>query len=171
MAEPADGDLPIFSERLSTVLDDIVKGVAPNVGRFCGRCYTPMGPERTECPHCARPVAEHTPVGQIPPEVLVMYRQMRRREGLVVNGFAYLGLALGVFTFIVIFYVLFTIEANVWWFVGDIVLLFLLSRGLAGILGGFVGDELGFRYARRKLAEGWAEYETGRNPQGADLAG
>lgn len=35
-----------------------------------------------------------------------------------------------------------------------------VQRVLAGLLGSVVGDELGFRYARRRLAEGWGEYKA-----------
>ncbi len=164
MAEAAAGDVPIFSERLSSVLTAIFKGEAPNVGRFCGHCYTPLDPQRTQCPHCGRAVQQHPPVERVPGEVLQMFRQLRRRESLVVNGFAYLGLLLGVLTFVGVFYLLFALGANVWWFVFNIVLLFVLARVLAGLLGGFVGDELGYRYARRKLAEEWQAYEAEREP-------
>ncbi len=165
MAEPGQADIPIFSDRLASALETMFRGEAPNVGRFCGHCYTPLDPERTQCPHCGRPVEERPPVERVPSEVLEMFRQSRRRESLVVNSFAYLGLALGVLTFIVIFYVIYTLDASVWWFVFNIVLLFVLSRVLAGLLGGFVGDEVGFRYARRKLSEEWREYEVARNQQ------
>jgi hypothetical protein len=88
---------------------------------------------------------------------------LRRRESLVVNSFAYLGLLIAVLVFIVVFAVLFLIlEASVWWLAADTALLFVLARVLAGLLGGYVGDELGFRYSRRKLAEEWAAYEAGR---------
>ena len=162
MAERAAVDVPIFSERLSAVLDAVFKGEAPNAGRFCGSCYTPIDAQRRQCPHCGRSVAERAPVERVPDGVLEMFRRLRRRESLVVNSFAYLGLALGVLTFVLVFYLLFALNANVWWFVFDIVLLFGLSRGLAGLLGGVVGDEVGFRYARRKLAEEWGAYEVER---------
>ncbi|MCH8902119.1 MAG: hypothetical protein IIC88_07440 [Chloroflexi bacterium] len=165
MTEPEQADIPIFSERLMTALATMVRGEAPNVGRFCGYCYTPLDPERTQCPHCGHPVEERPPVERVPSEVLQMFRQLRRRESLVVNSFAYLGLGLGVLTFIVIFYVIYTLNASVWWFVSNIILLFVLSRVLAGLLGGVVGDEVGFRYARRKLVEEWREYEVARNEQ------
>ena len=161
MAEQAD--IPVFSERLTTALAAMVKGEAPNAGRFCGHCFTPLDPERTQCPNCDHPVEDRPPIERVPSEVLEMFRKLRRRESLVVNSFAYLGLALGVLTFIVVFYVLFNLDANVWWFVFDIALLFVLSRVLAGLLGGVVGDEVGFRYARRKLAEEWREYEGERS--------
>lgn len=159
MHEVAAPEVPLFSERLTGLLDEMFKGEAPNAGRFCGYCYTPIGRERRRCPHCDKTTSEHHPVDQVPRPVLAMFRQLRRRESLVVNGFAYLGLLLGVLTFIGVFYILFIKNAAVWWYVFDIVLLFVLARGLAGLLGGILGDELGYRYARRKLAEDWATFE------------
>ncbi len=164
MSETAapEAAIPIFSERLTDVLDTIFKGEAPNAGRFCGYCYTPVDPQRTHCPHCGEAVERHTPVERVPKEVLEMFRQLRRRESLVVNGFAYLGLTLAVVIFTAVFYVIFTLEANVWWYAADTLLLFVLARGLAGLIGGWIGDEVGFRYARRKLAEDWLAYEADR---------
>ena len=156
------GDVPVFSERLSDVLDGIFKGEAPNAGRFCGHCYTPIDPERTQCAHCGRSVGERAPVGRVPDQVLEIFRRMRRRESLVVNSFAYLGLLSGVFIFLVVFYVLFLLDAGIWWYVFNIVLLFVAARVLAGLIGGFIGDELGYRYARRRLIEEWHAYEAKR---------
>ena len=96
-------DLPIFSERLTTVLEDMIKGDAPNAGRFCGNCYTPIDPQRTQCVQCGQPVKERPPVQRVPDEVLFMFRSKRRRESLIVNGFAYAGLLLSVVIFIVAF--------------------------------------------------------------------
>jgi hypothetical protein len=162
MAEVSD--IPIFSDRLKEFLQQIFDGESPNAGRFCGYCYTPLG-ERERCAHCERSTNEAAPVDSIPDEVLTMYRKTRRRESLVVNGFAYVGLMTAVVIFIGLFAVMFFNGAGVWWYVFDIVLLFVLARVLAGLLGGFVGDEVGYRYARRKLAEDWAEYE-GAVPDG-----
>lgn len=150
--------VPIFSDRLTTVLTDIFKGEAPNAGRFCGYCYTPMGAEREQCQHCHTPVKDRKPVDSIPDDIVAMFKQLRRRESIVVNGFAYLGLFSGVAIFIGVFFILASIGANVWWYVFDIVLLFVLSRALAGIIGGYIGDELGYKYARRKLSEDWETY-------------
>jgi len=155
-------EVPVFSDRLSTLLEEMFDGQAPNAGRFCGNCYTPMDAQRTACPHCGRPVDDRPPVERVPREVLLMFRSMRRRESLVVNSFAYLGLALGVLIFIGVFYIIFSLDAAIWWYVFDIVLLFVLARALAGLLGGYVGDELGFRYSRRKLVEEWQAYEAER---------
>jgi hypothetical protein len=158
----AGAGLPVFSERLMVVLDSISKGQAPNSGRFCGYCYTPLDPARRECPNCAKAVEEWRPVSKIPTDVLAMFESLRKRESLVVNSFAYLGLLLAVVIFIVVFYFIFMAGASLWWFAVDTLLLFVGARVLAGLLGGYVGDELGFRYARRKLAEEWAAFEAAR---------
>lgn len=156
-------DLPIFSKRLSAVLDAVLKGEAPNAGRFCGYCYTPIDPQRSQCLHCRTAVQQHLLVDRVPQEVLAMFHRHRRRESLVVNSFAYLGLLLGVLIFVAVFYLIFTLDASIWWYIFDIALLFVLSRVLAGVLGGVLGDELGFRYARRKLAQEWRAYDAQRS--------
>ncbi len=156
-------DIPVFSDRLTEVLTLVFKGEAPNAGRFCGNCFTPISSDRAQCAHCEQAVADYQPVDSVPDPILMMFKQLRRRESLVVNGFAYVGLFSGVALFIGIFYILFSTGANVWWYVFDIVLLFVSARALAGILGGWIGDEVGYKYARRKLAEDWDAYvEQGR---------
>jgi len=159
---PPQPDLPIFSERLTALLEEFRAGKAPNSGRFCGNCYTPIDAQRHHCPHCQTAVQDYPPAGRVPSDVLEMFRRQRRRESLVVNSFAYLGLLSGVFIFIAVFYVLFLLDAGFWWYVGNIVLLFVVARVLAGLLGGYVGDELGYRYARRRLIEEWRAYEAER---------
>jgi hypothetical protein len=160
---PPPSELPIFSDRLTQALEEYFAGQAPNVGRFCGFCYTPIDAARHHCPHCGKAVADHPPVEKIPPDVLEMFRKRRRRESLVVNSFAYIGLFSGTAIFIAVFYVLFIVDAGLWWYIFDIVLLFVGARVLAGLIGGFVGDELGYRYARRKLIEEWQAFAASRS--------
>lgn len=162
MADGGSPGVPVFSERLTAVLDAVLKGEAPNAGRFCGHCYTPIGAERERCPHCDHPTEAVAPVDRVPDQVVDMLRRLRRRESLVVNSFAYFGLLLGVAIFMAIFYALFASGANAWWYVADVVLLFVVSRLLAGIVGGVIGDNIGYTYARRKLAEDWQAYESKR---------
>jgi hypothetical protein len=165
---PPPPDLPVFSERLTAILEQLFEGKTPNAGNFCGFCYTPIDKQRLHCPHCRRAVADYPSVPTIPREVLLMFRSRRRRESLVVNSFAYLGLFIGVALFIGIFYVIFELNANVWWYIFDIVLLFVAARVLAGLLGGWIGDELGFRYALRKLSDEWQAYDAAREAKRAE---
>ena len=159
LAPPADG-VPVFSPRLTEVMESILEGKSPNSGRFCAYCYTPLAAERAACPHCDASTAERAPLEKIPRELFEMFRKMRRRESLVVNGFAFSGLFLGLLIFVAVFYLIFNLGGSIWWYVFDIVLLFVLARGLAGLIGGIIGDELGYRYARRKLTEDWAVWQT-----------
>ena len=153
--EAAGEDLPIFSERLSSLLEEMLQGRAPNAGRFCGHCYTPLGEEREHCHHCGRSVARWPPRRRVPGEVIEMFRRMRRRESVAVNGFALAGLALAVAVFVI----LFALFEPWWWRILDIVLLVVMARGFAGMLGGFVGDHVGYRYARRRLVEEWRAFQ------------
>jgi hypothetical protein len=164
---PPPPEIPIFSERLTQVLETIMKGEAPNVGHFCGFCYTPIDRQRMHCPYCRNAVADYPAVGKVPGEVMEMFRKLRRRESLIVNSFAYLGLMLGVVIFIAVFYVLFLNDAGIWWYVFDIVLLFVGARVLAGLIGGYVGDEVGYRYARDKLIEEWRAFASAREERRA----
>ena len=161
-AQTPPPEIPVFSDRLTQVIETLFKGEAPNVGHFCGFCYTPIDRQRLDCPHCRKATADYPPAGKVPSDILEMFRKLRRRESLLVNSFAYFGIMLGVTTFIVVFYILFLNDAGIWWYVFDIVLLFVASRVLAGLLGGYVGDELAYRYSRRKLAEEWRAYDATR---------
>ncbi len=159
---PPDG-VPLFSPRLDEILDGIRNGEIPNAGRFCGYCFTPVA-ERDVCPHCGRSAADAPPAASIPDEVLAMYAGLRRRESLVVNAFAYLGLTIGVALFVLMVAIAVFYLDQAWWFlVLSMVALLVGGRVLAGLLGGIVGDSLGYRYARGKLAEDWAAYEAGRH--------
>jgi hypothetical protein len=107
-------------------------------------------------------VADDPPVEQVPREVLLMFRQLRRRESLVVNSYAYAGLLLAVAIFIGAFSVVFFRSGSIWWYAGVTALLFVLARVLPGLVGGYWGDQVGYRYARRKLAEDWAAWRAER---------
>jgi hypothetical protein len=154
-------EVPIFSPRLDEVLAEMIKGQAPNRGHFCGHCYTPLAEDRRACPHCSVDTARWPPVEQVPSEVIAMFRALRRRESIVVNSFAFLGLFLGV----ALFLGLFLVSDALWWRIVDIVILVVASRFFAAILGGALGDEVGYRFARRRLAREWREFAEKRRKQ------
>ena len=53
----------------------MIKGETPNVGRFCGYCYTPMGKDAAACPYCDRsPSPRYAPLEKLPPEFIALYR-------------------------------------------------------------------------------------------------
>jgi len=162
-AQPDVDALPIFSERLDGLMASMLAGEAPNVGRFCGYCYTPVRKAAEACAHCGRGTAEWPPVARIPPEFFALYKRMRKRESLIVNSFAFAGLAIGLVLFIVMVAVaVYDFNASLWWMAGSVVVLIVGGRVFAGLLGGWIGDAIGYDVSRRKLAVEWEAYERER---------
>jgi hypothetical protein len=163
---PPPVELPVFSPRLDEIMGLMIKGQIPNVGRFCGYCYTPLGKDEQRCAHCSQARAEYAPLAKIPAEFFVLYRNMRRRESLIVNSFAYLGLAIGLALFIALVAVaVYRYDAS-WTMLALATAVFIVGgRVFAGLLGGWIGDNIGYDYAHRKLAAEWAEYERARDGQ------
>jgi hypothetical protein len=156
-------DLPVFSPRLDELMAAMLKGDAPNAGRFCGYCYTPLRKRAEECEHCRRSLSEWEPVSKLPADFGALYKRMRRRESLIVNAFAFAGLALGVLLFgIVVAIAVYPLDGSIPMLIFSLVVLLVGGRVFAGLLGGWIGDDIGYNYARRKLAEEWRAYEAER---------
>lgn len=163
MSRTAEPDIPVFSGRLDELMAAMLKGEAPNVGRFCGYCYTPLGKKREVCAHCGRAVSDYAPLPKLPLDFFDLYKRMRRRESLIVNSFAYAGLALGLVLFIVLVAVaVYRFDQSLWMLAFATAVLIVGGRVFAGILGGWIGDQIGYDYARRKLAVEWRAYEAAR---------
>jgi hypothetical protein len=162
-------EIPVFSPRLDEVIGMMIDGEAPNAGRFCGYCYTPMGKKAAACPYCARPVAEIEPLPKLPSEVIALYRRMRKRESLIVNSFAFAGLFIAVLIFMVLVGIaVYRMEASLWMLSFATVFLLVGGRVFAGLLGGWIGDNVGFEYSRKKLIAEWHEFEQQREASGED---
>ena len=158
------GDIPVFSQRLDDVMAAMIKGEAPNAGRFCGYCYTPLRKSADVCAHCGTSVAEYEPVAALPRELGALYRRMRKRESLIVNSFAFGGLFLGVVVFIGLVALAVYVYDQSLWLLGFATLVLLVGgRVFAGILGGWIGDNIGYNYAHRKLIDEWHAYERERD--------
>ena len=152
----------VFSARLREFLDQLQEGTTPNYGSFCSFCYNPLPQGFTRCDHCGQS-AQRAPLTSVPQEVLDMHRRKLKRESLVVNSFAYFGLALGLAIFLgmVAINVLY-MEKALWFFILATFIFLVGSRLLAGIFGGVIGDEIGYRYANKHLAEDWALHVSQR---------
>ena len=141
----------------------MIKGEIPNVGRFCGYCYTPLGKGEERCNHCGRARAEYPAVAKIPVEFAALYRAMRKRESLIVNSFAFAGLGIGLVLFIALVALAVYRYDAAWTMLALATAVFMIGgRVFAGLLGGWVGDNVGYDYAQKKLAVEWAEYERAR---------
>ncbi len=165
MTSPAQlPDIPVFSERLDEVLGMMIKGDAPNAGRFCGDCCTPLPKKADACAHCATPVASVPPLDKVPSEVIAMYRRMRKRESLIVNAFAFGGLFLGVLLFMALVAVaVFQMDGSWVMLTFATVVLLVGGRIFAGILGGWIGDDIGYNFAHRRLVVEWQAYVSHRD--------
>jgi hypothetical protein len=164
----AGNALPVFSARLDEIMGLMIKGAIPNVGRFCGYCYTPVTKTASACGHCGRPTAEYAPVSSLPAEFLALYKRMRKRESLIVNSFAFAGLGLGLLLFIVLVGVaVYRYDQSLWMLAAATAVFIVGGRVFAGLLGGWLGDNVGYAYAQRKLAVEWAEYERERAAEAA----
>jgi hypothetical protein len=88
-----------------------------------------------------------------------MYRAKMKRESLIVNAFAFLGLFLGLALFLTMIAINVNyMDKTFWFFCLSVVVLIVASRVFAGIIGGIIGDEVGYRVATNRLAEDWAKY-------------
>jgi hypothetical protein len=152
----------VFSARLREFLDQLQEGTTPNYGSFCSFCYNPLPEGYARCDHCGQSV-DRAPLTSIPQEVLDMHRRKLKRESVVVNSLAYVGLALGLAIFLgmVAINVLY-MEKALWFFILATFVFLVGSRLLAGIFGGVIGDEIGYRYANKHLAEDWAAHVSQR---------
>ena len=156
-------DRKVLSARLEEFLDDLHEGETPNHGRFCSFCYNPLPAGFDRCDHCGQDLTGRPPVDSIPAEVVEMHRRKQKRESVVVNSFAYLGLALGMALFLGLVAVnVLYLDRAFWFFLLSLVLFLVGSRLFAGILGGVIGDEVGYRYANKRLAEDWASHVARR---------
>lgn len=163
-ARAKPGDLPVFSPRLDEIMDAMIKGSIPNIGRFCGYCYTPVGKNEKACAHCGTSTSDRAPVARIPKDFFALYRRMRKREALIVNSFAFAGLGLGLVLFIALVWVaVYRMDQSLWMLAGATAAFIVGGRVFAGLLGGWIGDSIGYDYAHGKLVAEWAAYERERD--------
>jgi hypothetical protein len=158
----------VLSPRLETFLEQLREGETPNHGRFCSFCYNPLPPDFERCDNCGQDLKDRAPITSVPDEVVEMYGRKLRRESVIVNSFAYIGLGLGLAIFLgmVAINVLY-LDRALWFFFIAIGVFLIGSRVLAALIGGVIGDEIGYRYANKRLAEDWAQHvaerENGRH--------
>lgn len=85
-----------------------------------------------------------------------MLRNQRKTESRIVNGFAYLGLIIAIFGGL-------ALVLGIPYFRNNLIsatiayalILLIGGRILAGVIGGYYGDRIGYSRARQKLREDW----------------
>ena len=156
---PDDG-CPLFSERLEEHLVAVLKGQAPNRGQFCGHCYTPVSRDASVCANCGEDARTgRKPVDAVPREIAYVLQAQRKTESRWVNGFAYLGLLIATVGGIalVLAVPLFK-ERLLYATIAYAFILLVGGRVLAGTLGGYFGDRIGFERARRATVAVWEQW-------------
>jgi hypothetical protein len=163
------GERGVLSPRLDAFLTRLQEGETPNAGSFCSFCYNPLPAGFQRCDNCGQDLTERPPIESLPNAVIEMHRRKLKRESLIVNSLAYVGLALGLALFLglVAINVLY-MDRALWFFILATVVFLVGSRVLAGIIGGVIGDEVAFRYANRRLAEDWTAHLTSRETRRAE---
>lgn len=153
---PEDG-CPLFSQALEDHLVAVSRGQAPNRGRFCGNCYTPLGPTTPECPHCGQGTTGGLrPVTSVPDAVMEALRAQRQTESRWVTWMAYLGLLIAIVGGLAFVLTVPGIRDSLIWATVIYGLILLIGgRALAGILGGYFGDRIGYERARAKTLAAW----------------
>ena len=161
---PDDG-VPLFSTSLEEHLVAVSRGQAPNRGRFCGNCYTPIGPDTQRCPHCGEDTkAGRRPVNSVPDTVMQALRAQRKTESRWVTGLAYLGLLIAVVGGIVFVLTVPVLKDRlIYATIAYGVILLIGGRGLAAVLGGYYGDRIGYERARAKTRAAWEQIVAERD--------
>jgi hypothetical protein len=168
---------PSTSSATASFLDDlqesteaIALGQSPNHGRFCSYCYGRLHepirrhPSRlpaSGCEFCGTESDEIPPVHRVPDEVLALYMAKRKREGLFVNLFAFLGIFLALI-----------ISAGAWlvtpdnlWKIAPFAILILGAYYLARVLGYNAGVPVGSASGRKLRDQRWATFVEEREAQ------
>jgi hypothetical protein len=156
-----------FLDELQASMEAIALGQSPNHGRFCGYCYGRLSepsrrrPSRlpaSACNFCGTQTADIPQVHCVPDEVLALYMAKRRREGLIVNVFAFLG----IFLALVLSAIAWLLTPDNLWKVVPFVILVLGAFYLARLIGYNAGVPIGSASGRRIRDARWAEYVAKR---------
>ena len=160
-----EDDCPLFSPQLEDHLVLVSRGGAPNAGRFCGNCYTPISRETEMCPHCREDTRRgRKPVDSVPAPISETLRRQRAIESKWVNSFAYLGIVIAAVTGIaIVLWLPFFRDRLIWATLFYGVYLLIGSRVLPAILGGYYGDRIGFEKARAETRAAWDEWVVERD--------
>ena len=156
-------DVP-FSATLDALIAEIRDGGAPNLGRFCGYCATPLLRDAEGCPTCHTSTAALPPTDKIPRPLARVYTAKRRREARWVHSAAWAGILIGAAVSTGLIVVL-----PGWTKIFAVVFLILGSYYLASYLGNVLVQDFAFRRGLDFFAREWQVYRATQNGQ-ADRA-
>lgn len=158
--KPED-NCPLFSLRLENHLVDVINGIVPNRGNFCAYCFSPMGLLDVLCVECQFDSTSAERLDQVPEEIVRAMKNQRSIESRWVNSFAYLGVLIAVVGGIA--FVLATPifdDRLIYATIAYGLILLIGSRILAGFLGGYFGDQIGYSKGRTQTIKAWDAYRS-----------
>jgi hypothetical protein len=159
MSAAARSEEIAYLDDLQMQMEELGLQKAPNLGRFCGYCYGRLPDGDEACRYCHHTTSDVRPVAKVPVYVLRLYLAKRRREGIMVNAFAFLGLFLAVVLSGLIYFFLI---GN--WRVVALFVLLVAGWYFANLLGYNVGGTLGYNWGRSVRDGYWLRYlEDRRN--------
>jgi hypothetical protein len=161
-----EGSAP-YLDLLQEAMEAVALGEKANHGRYCGNCYGALGGptgRRTsqlaasECEFCGQSTAATSAAVSVPAEVLSIYMAKRKREGLIVNFFAFVG----IFLSLVLSALLWFLLPDNWWKVLPFVVLAFGSYYLARVIGYNVGVPVGSKSGRKLRDRQWQTFVHSR---------
>jgi hypothetical protein len=139
-------------DALQERMERIIRGDAPNAGRFCGYCYARLDRDIDACEVCGRAAGSVAVQPRIPRAALRVYNAYRRKMQIWVNVFAFLG----IFLAIVLTGVMIAYLPAPWNFLAAVTVLFT-AWYFANLLGGGLGAAVGSRQGRTVRAARWQQ--------------
>lgn len=145
-------DVP-FSESLDEMIAEVRSGNAPNLGRFCGYCYTPLESKRKLCPTCGTSVQDMPTREKISRTLAHVYTAKRKREARYVHGAAWTGILFGAAVSVGLIIVL-----PGWTKVFAILFLIVGSYYIASYLGNVAVQDYAYRRGLQQFSIAWQEF-------------
>ena len=142
-----------FSTALDELIAEVREGNAPNLGRFCGYCSTPLTPQDGVCPTCATETAALAPREKIPRPLAAVYTRKRKVEARIIHSAAWLGITIGAAISIGLILVL-----PGWTKIFAVIFLVAGSYYLASYMGNVLAQDFAYRRGLRTFAARWQEY-------------
>jgi hypothetical protein len=142
-----------FSSALDELIAAIRKGDAPNLGRFCGYCCTPLRKRDETCPTCSTSEREAAPREKISRSLAEIYTRKRKREGRWVHGAAWSGLILGT-----LISVLLIMTLPGWTKILAVVFMIVGSYFIATYMANVLVQNRAYRSGLEFFARGWSVY-------------
>lgn len=136
-------------DALQERMERIIRGDAPNAGRFCAYCYGRVEADDQPCSTCGRAAGS---VPAVPRDALRVYNVYRKKMQLWVNLWAFTGILLAM----ILAGMMIAFLPNPWNFTA-VAMLFFGSWYLANLLGGGLGAYLGARQGGVLRAAAWDE--------------